>query len=83
MRPGSASVWVLLAASVLLSASSVRSPRTTGDTVRANELVWVVKSNRGTVAVIDPASNRVIDEVGPRVGVTGQDRYGSIHQPIR
>lgn len=32
------------------------------------ELVWVVKRNTGTVAVIDPASARVIEVIDPRRG---------------
>ena len=35
------------------------------------ELVWVVKSNRGTIAVIDPATDSIIDLIDPRWGVTG------------
>ena len=36
------------------------------------ELVWVVKRNTGTVAVIDSASAQVIDEIEPRPGALGE-----------
>jgi nitrogen regulatory protein PII len=40
---------------------------------RSNELVWVLKSNRGSVAVIDPATDSIIDVVEPGVRDTGDD----------
>jgi hypothetical protein len=36
-----------------------------------SDLVWVVKSNRGSIAVIDPATDSIVDLIQTRVGDTG------------
>ena len=62
----------LLMPAVILATLGLHSPAD-GLTTQATGLVWVVKSNRATIAVIDPAINKVIYVVEPRGGVTGDD----------
>ncbi len=72
-----ASLW--LPTTSLLKAQQAASSSSRTDYVaggrdgqqEGSELVWVVKSNRGTIAVIDPATDSIIDLIDPRWGVTG------------
>jgi len=64
--------WWAFALIVLTTVTLIAGTAPRGTTLGAGDLVWVTKRNTGSVAVIDPTSNRVIGEVEPSVSAIMQ-----------